>query len=248
MGTKRLVTYFMIAKTHYLAIANCRSAKGTLLNSTIYQWHGQYFVMFQNITTSAAKNFAFFQIFPDIFLAVANHGNGDSFTANSTIYIWKDGQFEKFQDIKTEGAHAISAVFTSTNKTMLAVANRGKRSKYGAFSFVMEWSGKAFLPLVNLQTYRGNDVTSFNINNETFVVFANGRNSTTPSIDSLIYKWNGTRFVLFQKIRTHEAKVWHAFMMCGESFLSVANFKDGHKSVICKHTKSGFHLYRAFNL
>ena len=60
------------------------------MNSAVYLWNGQQFVVWQDIATVGATSFNFFQTFPDLFLTVTNTRH-----LNSVIYKWKDNQFKK---------------------------------------------------------------------------------------------------------------------------------------------------------
>ena len=214
------IEYITIADKHYLAVANNYDGVTTHLNSVIYQWDGQQFVVFQNLSTTGATNFHFFQMLPKMFLAVTS----DTST-NASIYKWEVNQFKKFQDIETEYAEG-STAFVINNGTFIAFANFLKPElAVSVQSPVYKWSvnNNSFVKVQSLQTYGAHDVKFFTHYGETFLAFANYFNESSSNINSFIYKWNGSRFVHFQSIPTHRARAMHPFEICHETYLGVAN-------------------------
>ena len=214
--------YSSIADKHFLAVANYYS--GTyLVDSTVYQWNGQQFDVFQNIRTKGGKGFTFFTINSENYLSVTNSYDGNTYSIKSVIYKWSSGRFVKFQEIQTEGATE-SAAFVINNDTFIAFANSyNSKQKHAAQSTVFKWSGGHFAKLQSLQTYGAIGVTSVNINGDTFLTFANVNSGSKYNTDSFIYKWDGNKFVLFQSIPTRGASAWHPFVISGQTFLVVAN-------------------------
>ena len=227
------MTYFTMADKHYLTVANRRSVFKDRLKSTIYQWNGQEFVVFQNVATKGARNFFFFKIGIEPFLSVVNvyHGHVDS-----VIYKWRNNSFDEFQKLLKNGNYGASAAFVIKNETFIVVAA-------DSHFYVFKWSGEKFLevPAQSKNTYGARDVKSFKMNGQIFLAIANfyDRSSTN------IFKWNGNDFVSFQSVRTYGAIAWHPFVMCGQTFLGVANH-DG-KSVVYQAIGSRFVKYQEFS-
>ena len=221
----RDMEYFTIANKHYLAVANRKITSTARVNSAIYQWNGDQFIVVQDIPTLGATSFNFFKILSDLFLVVTNCYDDITNSLNSVIYKWGENQFNKFQEIRTEEATA-STTFVTKTETFLVFANRrSDKEGFSVQSPVYKWSGNSFVKLQSLQTYGANDVKSFSNKGETFLAFANSRKGRSDyKIDSFIYKWNGSMFVLFQSIPTHGAYAWEPFAICGEAFLAVTNF------------------------
>lgn len=213
------IEYFAIADKHYLAVANHYNGGSYVLNSAVYQWNGQQFVVSQDIATVGATSFNFFQTFSDLFLTVTNTLN-----TNSVIYKWKDNQFKKFQEISTDNPMA-STMFAINNETFIAFANyQGSSQGFSVHSSVYKWSVNSFVKLQSLQTSGAYDVKSFKHDGETFLAFANYQNNEYKyNLDSPIYKWNGSKFVLFHTIPTRGASDWYPFHICGQLFLGLAN-------------------------
>ena len=132
--------YFSIADKHFLAVANMYD--GTYqLDSAVYQWNGQRFVVFQKIPTNGGSHFTFFTINGEKYMAVANHHDGSSPSTKSVIYKWSSGKFNKFQEIATEGTEGCSA-FVISNDTFIAFANYfNSKQKHSVQSAVFKWSG-----------------------------------------------------------------------------------------------------------
>ena len=189
--------YFLIADKHFLAVANYYD-RTYLVDSAVYQWNGQLFVVFQKIPTKGARHFTFLKISGQNYLTVANYHDMSTHSTKSVIYKWSSGKFNKFQEIPTEGALGCTA-FVINNDTFIAFANRySSKQKYAGQSTVFKWSEGHFLKLQSLQTYRAHGVTSVNVNGHTFLAFANIRSGSKNNIDSFIYKWDGSKFVLSQ--------------------------------------------------
>ena len=244
--------YFSIAGKHFLAVAN--HYDGTYqLDSVVFQWNGQRFVVFQKFPTKGGSYFSSFTINREKYLAVANHNDDSTRSIKSVIYKWSSGKFNKFQEIATEGAYGCAA-FEINNDTFIAFANHyNSHQKYSVHSTVFKWSGGHFVKLQSLQTFGAYDVKSVNINGHTFLAFANYYTSTGNSrnTDSFIYKWDGNKFVLFQPIPTRGALAWHPFVISGQTYLGVANYygnsqKYNTQSVVYQASGARFTKYQEF--
>ena len=219
------VEYFSIAGKHFLAVAN--HWDGTYqLDSVIFQWNGQRFVVPQILPTKGAGHFKFFTLNGENYLTLANYYDGSTYSTKSVIYKWNGVKFNKFQEIATEGALGCTA-FEINNVTYIAFANYyNSQLKYSVQSTVFKWSGGHFVKLQSLQTYGAYDVKSVNINGHTFLAFACYYSGSSYNTDSFIYKWDGTKFVLFQSILTRGALACHPFVISSHTFLGVANHYD----------------------
>ena len=56
------------------------------MQSVIYQWNGQEFVVFQNVATRGASKLKFFKIGNESFLAIVNLDNVGQETVDLVIY------------------------------------------------------------------------------------------------------------------------------------------------------------------
>jgi len=240
--------YFSIASKHFLAVANYYDGSHQI-DSAVYQWNGQRFVVVQKIPTKGGHHLRFFKINRENYLAIANHYNGSTHSIKSVIYKWSNGTFNKFQEIPTEGALECTT-FVINNDTFIAFANHfNSKQQYAVQSTVFKWSGGHFVKLQSLQTYGAWRVTSVNINGHTFLAFANHYSGSKYNTDSFIYKWNGNKFALFQSIPTRGASAWHSFVISGQTFLGVANsYDDSHnqntQSVVYQASGAQFIKYQ----
>ena len=223
--------YFTMADKHYLAVANSWNGFKYRLNSTIYQWNGQEFVVFQNVATKEARKLFFFKIGIEPFLSVVNVYYG---YVDSVIYKWRNNSFDEFQEFQKIGSFGASAAFVIKNETFIAVAA-------DSHFYVFKWSGEKFLEVQSKNTYGARDVKSFKMNGQIFLAIANFEDDSKTNI----FKWNGNDFVSFQSVRTYGAIAWHPFVMCGQTFLGVAN--HGGKSVVYQAIGSRFVKYQEFS-
>lgn len=206
------------------------------LDSVVFQWNGQRFMVFQKLPTKGAAHFKFFTSNREKYLTVANRRDESTYSTESVIYKWNGFKFNKFQEIATEGAMGCTA-FGINNVTFIAFANYyNSQQKYSVQSTVFKWSGGHFVKLQSLQTYGAYDVKSVNINGHTFLAFACYYSGSSYNTDSFVYKWDGTKFVLFQSIPTRGALAWHPFVISGHTYLGVANFQSGSQKK--KHSVS----------
>ena len=243
--------YFSIAGKHFLAVAN--RYDGTYqLDSAVFQWNGQRFVVFQKIPTKGGSYFSSFTINREKYIAVVNYYDGSTYSTKSAIYKWSGGKFNKFQEIATEGALGC-ATFEINNVTFIAFANHyNSQQKYSVHSTVFKWSEGHFVKLQSLQTYGAHDVKSVIINGHTFLAFANYYSGSSHNTDSFIYKWDGNKFVLFQSIPTRGALAWHPFVISGQTYLGVANHygnsqKHNTHSVVYQASGAWFTKYQEFS-
>ncbi|XP_068734366.1 uncharacterized protein [Montipora capricornis] len=233
IGASPDIEYFMIADKHYIAIA-IYPDRTYNLNSSVFQWNGHSFELWQNISTSGATSFNFFKIHSEVFLAVTNSFDGSSFRINSSIYKWKDNKFEELQEIRTQRAWA-STVLTIHNETFIVFAN-WYDSDSSHSSDVMKWSGKKFIDPKFPQIFGLNvlDLKSFTIDDAVFLALA-----TTNGI--VIYKWDGEKFVnanqTFSKPRN--VRSVHTFTMCGQTFLCATGLLPS-ELVLYVHSESKF--------
>ena len=228
--------YFTMADKHYLAVANSRSVFKYRLNSTVYQWNGEEFVVFQNVATRGAWKLLFFKIGIEPFLSVVNvyRENNYFYHVDSVIYKWRNNSFDEFQKLLKNGYYGASAAFVIKNETFIAFA-------HDRFFSVFKWSGEQFLEVQSKNTYGARDVKSFKMNGQIFLAIANSDDGSKTNI----FKWNGNDFVSFQSVRTYTAIAWHPFVMRGQTFLGVVN--HGGKSVVYQATGSRFVKYQEFS-
>jgi len=220
--------FFTINNAYYLVVANHWSGfSGSYdINSTIYQWNGSNFVVYQSIATHAAFDWEHFMIGNDHYLAVANHHSGTygniNFNVDSKIYQWDGFNFVEHQTIATHSAHDW-AYFTIDNDHYLAVANQYNGPVVDIDSIIYQWNGSSFVEFQAIGTHKATDWQYFNVNGISYLVVANGTQA------SIIYRWDGNSFVEFQTIDTNgEVKDWESFILDGQLYLAAANYVTGN--------------------
>ena len=173
--------HISISDKHFLAVAYQRVGTHQL-DSLVFQWNGQQFVVFQKLQTKGAA------LNREKYLTVANYHDGGTYSTKSVIYLWNGVKFNKFQEIATKVARGCAA-FGINNVTNIAFANYyNSQQKFSVLSTVFMWSGGHFVKLQSLQTYGAYDVKSVNNNGHTFLSFACFYSGSSYNIDSFIYK------------------------------------------------------------
>ena len=149
-------------------ILSCWNGFKYRLNSTIYQWNGQEFVVFQNVATRGARILIFLKISIEPFLSVVNvyHENNQFYHVDSVTYKWRNNSFDEFQKLLKNGHYGASAAFVIKNETIIAVAAQ-------TYFYVFKWSGEKFFEVQFKKTYGARDVKSFKMNGQLFLAIVN---------------------------------------------------------------------------
>ena len=189
--------YFTIADTHYLAVVNFESGSTRQLKLVIYQWNGQFFVFFQNITSEFGNgkiDLNFMKIGTEPFLTIVNVFYYEEYWVGLEAFKWINNQFHRtatVSAIRTHVLYAPSTGFGIKNQTFLVIAA-------GNHLYVFKWvrgGFHLFSPVRPIQkTYGARDVKSFKMNGQIFLAIANFEDGTKPNI----LKWDGNEFVLYQ--------------------------------------------------
>ena len=228
--------YFTIADTHYLVVVNFE------VKLVIYQWNGQFFVVFQNITLygNGKAVLKFMKIGTELFLTIANvYYDYDDYWIESDIYKWINNSFDMYQASgireRTYALYGATTEFVIKNETFLVIAA-------GNHLYVFKWLGglfRLFSPLRPIQkTYGARDVKSFKMNGQIFLVIANFEDGTKPNI----LKWNGNEIFPYQSLFTTEAIAYHPFVMYNQTFLGVVDVHG--RSFVYRAIGSRFFKFR----
>eukprot|EP00039_Didymoeca_costata_P025394 m.13171 g.13171 ORF g.13171 m.13171 type:complete len:741 (+) comp4800_c0_seq1:190-2412(+) len=120
----RSVDYFNIDGKHFLAFANKfrNGQAGNSIPSTIFQFNGDGFELFQEIATFQGSHLKHFEVNGNNYLAIANFKNGGTWGINSFIYQWNGTEFIWNRNIRGDGAVAWEH-FTINNVNFLLLAN-----------------------------------------------------------------------------------------------------------------------------
>ena len=215
--------YFTIADTHYLAVVNFESGSTRQVKLVIYQWNGQFFVVFQNITLygNGETDLKFMKIGTEPLLTIVNmYYRYTLYWIGFEIYKWINNSFDRYEvggaKVQAHALYGASTEFVIKNETFLAIAA-------GNNLYVLKWIGGLFQflsPVTPIQlTYGARDVKSFKMNGQIFLAIANYEDGKKPNI----LKWNGNWFVPYQTLFTTKAIACHPFVMYSETFLGVVD-------------------------
>ena len=232
--------YFTIADTHYLAVTNFEFGFTPRLKLVIYRWNGQFFVVFQNITTygNGTADLNFFKIGTEPFLTIVNlNYEYNDYWIELEIYKWINNSFDMYEatGIRAYALYGASTEFVIKNETFIVMA---AGNHLYVFKRLRGWF-RLLSPVRPIQlTYGARDVKSFKMNGQIFLAIANFEDGTKPNI----LKWNGNGFVLYQTLFTTEAIACHPFVMYSQNFLGVV---DAHgKSFVYRAIGSRFFMFR----
>ena len=216
--------YFTIADTHYLAVVNFASGSTPQAKLVIYQWNGQFFVVFQNITPDLGKgetDLKFMKIGTEPLLMIVKvYYRYYRYWIGFEGYKWINNSFRNFEfaggRLLTHALYGASTEFVFKNETFLVVAA-------GNYMYVFKWlmgQFHFFTPFRPIHlTYGVRDMKSFKMNGQIFFAIANYEDGTKPNI----LKWNGNEFVPYQTLFTTKAIACHPFVMYSETFLGVVD-------------------------
>ena len=215
--------YFTIADTHYLAVVNFESGSTRQVKLVIYQWNGQFFDVFQNITLygNGETDLKFMKIGTEPFLTIVNmYYRYTLYWIGFEIYKWINNSFDRYEvggaKVQAHALYGASTEFVIKNETFLVIAA-------GNNLYVLKWIGGLFQflsPVTPIQlTYGARDVKSFKMNGQIFLAIANYEDGKKPNI----LKWNGNWFVPYQSLFTTKAIACHPFVMYSETFLGVVD-------------------------
>ena len=229
--------YFTIADTHYLAVGKFESGYTGREKVVIYQWNGQFFVVFQIIRDfyfhfgivdfdvergNRKEDLNFMKIGTEQFLTIVywyRNRYNHHWIALET-YNWINNSFDRSPGgfgsrtfvVYHNGA---TTEFVIKNETFLVITTGNKL-------YVYKWLRGRFysLPVRTTQlTYGARDVKSFKMNGQIFLAIANFEDGTKSNI----LKWNGSEFVPYQSLFNTEAIAWHPFVMYSQTFLGVVD-------------------------
>ena len=235
--------YFTIADTHYLAVGNFESGYTWREKVVIYQWNGNFFVVFQIISNKyyglrdmfryrtqkftfgrgnrkADLNFMKIGTEPVLTIVYWYRNRYNHHWIYLETFKWINNAFDTRRGgfgSRTFAAYHNGATteFVIKNETFIVITT-------GNNLYVYKWlrGGFYFLPVGTTQlTYGARDVKSFKMNGQIFLALANFEDGTKSNI----LKWNGNKFVPYQSLFNTEAIAWHPFVMYSQTFLGVVD-------------------------
>ena len=216
--------YFTIADTHYLAVGKFESGYTRREKAVIYQWNGQFFVVFQILTYGLGNGKADLNVMkigtePFLTIVCWSRYQGNQYEIYLKIYKRRKNSFDTYYVFgrRTYAVYHNGATteFVIKNETFLLIVA-------GNHFYVFKWLRGAFRLLspdrpIQKAPYGARDVKLFKMNGQIFLAIANFEDGTKSNI----LKWNGNEFVPYQSLFTTEAIAWHPFVMHSQTFLGV---------------------------
>ena len=218
--------YFTIADTHYLAVGKFESGYTRREKAVIYQWNGQFFVVFQILTYGLGNGKAdlnVMKIGTEPFLTIVywyRYYRDNQYRIELETHRWINNAFDSGDGGIGTRTYAVyhngaTTEFVIKNETFLLIVA-------GNHWCVFKWLRGAFRLLspvrpIQKAPYGARDVKLFKMNGLIFLAIANFEDGTKSNI----LKWNGNEFVPYQSLFTTEAIAWHPFVMHSQTFLGV---------------------------
>ena len=207
------------------------------MQSVIYQWNGQEFVVFQNVATRGASKLKFFKIGNESFLAIVNLDNFGQETVDLVIYKRRNNSFDKFSEIPpTLRKFGGAASFAIKNKTFISFRGYSLGGE--------EVSGTGFSRLQTMQKYEARDVKTFQMNGQIFLqtkLVMEGNPTFLRGMEMSLFQ--SSHFLLLEPL---PGMPWHPFVTHGQTFLGLADTYG--KSIVYQAIGSRFVKYQEFQL
>lgn len=186
------ISYFKVEEEHFLAIANAFDGHTTNVNSVIYKWDEKTskFVEYQQIPTTGATDWEFFQMKGDSYLIVANSYNHTpnidldqpKHKVNSVIYRYdkQSGYFVVFQLVTTYSASKWLH-FKVCGNSYLAVANSyADNSEHRVPSKIYRYQGvEKFMEVHSIDTLGAVDWDHIHYRGQDFLSYANSKGESS---------------------------------------------------------------------
>lgn len=217
------VEHFEIEGEHFLAVACLRSGKGPYnlnVDSKIYKWSGEEFLLHQSVPTFAAKQWRYCPIAGRHFLALAQgvvqEGAEPTNPHLSTIFEWDGRRFKAFQTVDSAWGYNWHH-FQIGSDYFLAYADHKKPS------LIFRWSGRDFEKVQTLEGESGRAFCAFQAEGEHFLAFARLME------ESVVLRWDGTRFVHHQTLSGPGGREFAYLEKNGAKYLIQVNFLTGSR-------------------
>ncbi len=214
---------FRIGDDLFLAVANLRSGHGPYalnVDSTLFRWSGQGFVVVQSFPTFAAKQWRHVAIGTRHFLALAQGVDQPGATARnparSQIFEWDGQSFLPFQTIESIWGYNWLPLRIG-DEDLLAYADHRAPSR------ILRWTGEAFAPLQELDGDSGRAFCAFDITGTTYLAFARLMG------DSVLLRWEDGRFVQHQRLSGAGGRGFATLEQDGERLLVQVDFLTGSR-------------------
>jgi hypothetical protein len=191
--------HFEIGGRHFLGVAQGLALPGhepNNLPSRIYEWDGEQFELFQDLTLGWGYNWHAFSIGERFFLAHADH------VRPSTIFEWDGSRFAPVQEVAPEHGRAF-ATFERGGETYLLVAI------IQGSSLLLRWDGDSFAPQQSLRRPAAREFAIIEDGDELFVIRVNFIEGTpaspTTALTSQVYEWDHDHLTEIEEFATEGA-------------------------------------------
>jgi hypothetical protein len=191
--------YFGIGDRHFLGVAQGLTLPGHETNnlpSRIYEWDGEKFELFQNLTLGWGYNWHRFTIGERVFLAHADHARP------STVFEWSGSEFLPFQEVAPEHGRAF-ATFDRSGKTYLLVAI------IQGSSLLLRFDGERFVEHQTLLRPAAREFAVIEGGDELFILRVNFIEGTPVSpqtaLTSQVYQWDRDHLTQIEEFATQGA-------------------------------------------
>lgn len=216
-ATKGVIA-FQIGQRHFLGFANGvvrpKTAAKNDTHSTLYEWDGKQFKIFQRFNTQWAYGFDAFQLAGQYYLALADH------KTKSKLYRFDGKSFKLFQTWSQTGGRAFTH-FQIGRQFFLAYANLTHDSQ------IFIWNGHEFSPYQTLAGKAGREFEYFKLNGKHYLFRVNFMTGTQkapqPVQMSVLYRWENKKFKQVTTVQT-TGGVDAAFFELGHAaYLALSN-------------------------
>ena len=217
------IAFHSFANRNFLAVASIRSGSmpnfEAHLESVIYEWDGEKFVVLQRIPTFAAKDSTFFEIAGELFLGFAEgfveSPDDTDIDTSSHLYHFDGAEFKPFQSLPTKWGYCLQH-FIINEKHFLAVADHLQASS------IYLWQEGKFTYFQDINSDPGGrDIMPFDVAGESYFAYAN------LTHNSYVYRWDGSAFIKHQELQNDGGRSFAKLEHDGELYVFLTNFITG---------------------
>ncbi len=188
--------HFEVGGRHFLALAQGLTLPGhepNNLPSRIYEWNGERFVLFQDLTLGWGYNWHPFTIGKRVFLAHADHAQP------SVIFEWDGSRFLPFQEASPEHGRAFASFSRDGDTYLLVAIIQGS-------SLLLRWDGERFVVQQSLRRPAAREFAVVEDGDELFVIRVNFIEGTPASpktaLTSQVYEWDQDHLTEIEEFAT----------------------------------------------
>jgi len=182
--------------------------------SRVYEWNGERFVPFQDVTSAWGYNWLFFEAAGERWLAYADHA------VPSRLMRWNGVAFEDFQELEGASGRAFCHFRIGDDDWLVFACLLGEtwllRWQNGGFVRHQRLSGPGGRELAWIGSKRGGHLIQTHF-------IEGSREAPQPVLRSVVYAWQGDRLEPVDDFATIGGTDAAAFAVNGETWLAVSN-------------------------